>query len=292
MLGIVLAGGTGSRLRPLTASVSKQLLPVYDKPMIYYPISTLMLAGIRDVVIVTTPRDQESFINLLGSGETLGMNFSFVIQNQPDGIGAVFPLCENHISNSNVALILGDNIFHGNGLGTQLIEFTSITDGAAVFGYPVSNPTEYGVIEIDRKGTPISLIEKPVNPPSNLAVPGLYFYDNEVVGIAKATKPSSRNEIEITSINSYYLKQGKLKVNVLPRGTAWFDTGTFENLYDASTYVRLLEARQGVKIACLEEIAWRNGWVSDDSLLEIASTKGQESNRSYLEGLVTQSTGK
>jgi glucose-1-phosphate thymidylyltransferase len=292
MLGIVLAGGTGSRLRPLTASVSKQLLPVYDKPMIYYPISTLMLAGIRDVVIVTTPRDQESFINLLGTGEALGMNFSFVVQNQPDGIGAVFPLCETHISNSNVALILGDNIFHGNGLGTQLIEYTSITNGAAVFGYPVSNPTEYGVVEIDRKGMPISLIEKPLNPPSNLAIPGLYFYDNKVVEIAKATKPSSRNEIEITSINSTYLKQGTLKVSVLPRGTAWFDTGTFENLYDASTYVRLLEARQGVKIACLEEIAWRNGWISDESLLRIATTKGQELNKSYLEGLVAQGVSK
>jgi glucose-1-phosphate thymidylyltransferase len=201
-------------------------------------------------------------------------------------------LCETHISNSNVALILGDNIFHGNGLGTQLIEFTSITDGAAVFGYPVSNPTEYGVVEFDRNGTPISLIEKPLNPPSNLAIPGLYFYDNKVVEIAKATKPSSRNEIEITSINSTYLKQGKLKVSVLPRGTAWFDTGTFENLYDASTYVRLLEARQGVKIACLEEIAWRNGWISDESLLKIATTKGQESNKSYLEGLVTQGISK
>jgi glucose-1-phosphate thymidylyltransferase len=260
--------------------------------MIYYPISTLMLAGIRDVVIVTTPRDQDSFINLLGTGEALGMNFSYVVQNQPDGIGAVFPLCETQISNSNVALILGDNIFHGNGLGTQLIEFTTITDGAAVFGYPVSNPTEYGVVEINRNGIPISLIEKPLNPPSNLAIPGLYFYDNNVVEIAKATKPSSRGEIEITSINSSYLKEGKLKVNVLPRGTAWFDTGTFENLYDASTYVRLLEARQGVKIACLEEIAWRNGWVSDESLLRIASAKGQESNKFYLESLIAQGSGK
>jgi glucose-1-phosphate thymidylyltransferase len=286
MLGIVLAGGTGSRLRPLTSAVSKQLLPIYDKPMIYYPISTLMLSGIRDLVIVTTPKDQESFKSLLGSGEDLGINFRYVIQEHPDGIGAVFPLCESQIGNNQVALILGDNIFHGNGLGTQLIKFTNNISGASIFGYPVSNPTEYGVVSIDQFGAPISIVEKPRNPPSNLAVPGLYFYDNNVVEIAKFTAPSARNEIEITSINNYYLNQGSLKVNILPRGTAWFDTGTFENLYDATTYVRLLEARQGVKIACLEEIAWRNSWIDDEDLLRIAAKVNNEPNKTYLESLV------
>jgi len=286
MLGIVLAGGTGSRLRPLTSAVSKQLLPIYDKPMIYYPISTLMLSGIRDLVIVTTPKDQESFKSLLGSGEELGINFRYVIQEHPDGIGAVFPLCESQIGNNQVALILGDNIFHGNGLGTQLIKFTNNISGAWIFGYPVSNPTEYGVVSIDQFGAPISIVEKPRNPPSNLAVPGLYFYDNNVVEIAKVTAPSARNEIEITSINNYYLNQGSLKVNILPRGTAWFDTGTFENLYDATTYVRLLEARQGVKIACLEEIAWRNSWIDDEDLLRIAAKVNNEPNKTYLESLV------
>ena len=286
MLGIVLAGGTGSRLRPLTSAVSKQLLPIYDKPMIYYPISTLMLSGIRDLVIVTTPKDQESFKSLLGSGEELGINFRYVIQEHPDGIGAVFPLCESQIGNNQVALILGDNIFHGNGLGTQLIKFTNNISGASIFGYPVSNPTEYGVVSIDQFGAPISIVEKPRSPPSNLAVPGLYFYDNNVVEIAKVTAPSARNEIEITSINNYYLNQGSLKVNILPRGTAWFDTGTFENLYDATTYVRLLEARQGVKIACLEEIAWRNSWIDDEDLLRIAAKVNNEPNKTYLESLV------
>lgn len=286
MLGIVLAGGTGSRLRPLTSAVSKQLLPIYDKPMIYYPISTLMLSGIRDLVIVTTPKDQESFKSLLGSGEELGINFRYVIQEHPDGIGAVFPLCESQIGNNQVALILGDNIFHGNGLGTQLIKFTNNISGASIFGYPVSNPTEYGVVSIDQFGVPISIVEKPRIPLSNLAVPGLYFYDNNVVEIAKVTAPSARNEIEITSINNYYLNQGSLKVNILPRGTAWFDTGTFENLYDATTYVRLLEARQGVKIACLEEIAWRNNWIDDEDLLRIAAKANNEPNKTYLESLV------
>jgi glucose-1-phosphate thymidylyltransferase len=286
MLGIVLAGGTGSRLRPLTSAVSKQLLPIYDKPMIYYPISTLMLSGIRELVIVTTPKDQESFKSLLGSGEELGINFRYVIQEQPDGIGAVFPLCESQIGNNQVALILGDNIFHGNGLGTQLIKFTNNISGASIFGYPVSNPTEYGVVSIDQFGAPISIVEKPRVPPSNLAVPGLYFYDNNVVEIAKVTAPSARNEIEITSINNHYLNQGSLKVNILPRGTAWFDTGTFENLYDATTYVRLLEARQGVKIACLEEIAWRNSWIDDEDLLRIAAKVNNEPNKTYLESLV------
>jgi glucose-1-phosphate thymidylyltransferase len=198
----------------------------------------------------------------------------------------VFPLCESQIGNNQVALILGDNIFHGNGLGTQLIKFTNNISGASIFGYPVSNPTEYGVVSIDQFGAPISLVEKPRVPPSNLAVPGLYFYDNNVVEIAKVTAPSARNEIEITSINNHYLNQGSLKVNILPRGTAWFDTGTFENLYDATTYVRLLEARQGVKIACLEEIAWRNSWIDDEDLLRIAAKVNNEPNKTYLESLV------
>lgn len=281
-----MAGGTGSRLRPLTSAVSKQLLPIYDKPMIYYPISTLMLSGIRDLVIVTTPKDQESFKSLLGSGEELGVNFRYVIQKHPDGIGAVFQLCKSEIGHNQVALILGDNIFHGNGLGSQLIKFTTNIIGASIFGYPVSNPTEYGVVSIDQFGAPIDIVEKPLVPPSNLAVPGLYFYDNDVVEIANFTAPSARNEIEITSINNYYLKQGNLKVNILPRGTAWFDTGTFENLYDATTYVRLLEARQGVKIACLEEIAWRNNWIDNESLLRIAAKANNDPNRNYLESLV------
>lgn len=286
MRGIVLAGGTGSRLRPLTASVSKQLLPVYDKPMVFYPISTLMLAGIRDIIVVTTPRDQESFKNLLGTGEQIGVSFEYVSQPNPDGIGAVFPLCAEKLGNNNVALILGDNIFHGNGLGNQLSNFTLIRNKAEIFGYPVSNPKDYGVVELDKSGNPISLVEKPLSPATNLAIPGLYFYGNEVIDIAKDTQPSERGEIEITSINNTYLSKKLLHVNLLPRGTAWFDTGTFENLYDASTYVRLLEARQGVKIACLEEISWRNGWINDDSLLKIANTTEHVNNKVYLQNLI------
>jgi glucose-1-phosphate thymidylyltransferase len=283
MKGIILAGGSGTRLAPMTTAVSKQLLPIYDKPLIYYPISTLMLAGIRDQLIITTPRDQDTFRSLLGDGSRLGMKFDYATQESPRGLAEAFIIGCNFVGESKVALALGDNLFHGSGLGFRLKELTDNT-GATIFAYKVSDPENYGVIEFDAAGNAISLEEKPLKPKSNFAVPGLYFYDNEVLDIAAGVKPSKRGELEITSINQEYLAQKKLYVQVLPRGTAWLDTGTPQNLLAAATYVKVIEERQGFKIACLEEIAWRNKWISDIELVAVTD-KGNDYQR-YLMSLL------
>ena len=269
MKGIILAGGTGSRLHPITLGISKQLVPVYDKPMIYYPLSTLMLAGIRDILIITTPQDSEQFQRLLGDGSQWNINLTYKTQPSPDGLAQAFIIGEEHIGQDKVALVLGDNIFYGPGMGTQLQELTDI-DGAAVFGYHVADPTAYGVVEFDEAGQAVSLEEKPAHPKSNYAVPGLYFYDNQVIDIAKNLQPSPRGELEITDINRAYLERGQLQVAILPRGTAWLDTGTFDSLNDASNYIRTIEARQGQKIGSPEEIAWRLGYLTDDELRSAA----------------------
>ncbi len=270
MKGILLAGGTGSRLHPITLGVSKQLTPVYDKPMIYYPISTLMLAGIQDILIITTPQDQEQFQRLLGDGSQFGVNFSYKVQPSPDGLAQAFVLGEEHIGQEGAALVLGDNIFYGPGLGNQLRKYTDL-EGAAVFGYRVADPTAYGVVEFDENFKAISIEEKPEEPKSDYAIPGLYFYDNQVVEYAKSIKPSPRGELEITDLNRIYLEEGKLQVEILPRGTAWLDTGTFDSLADASNFIRTVQARQGMSIGSPEEIAWRMGWIDDSRLEELAT---------------------
>jgi glucose-1-phosphate thymidylyltransferase len=265
MRGIILAGGSGTRLYPITMGVSKQLLPVYDKPLIYYPLSTLIMAGIRDIQVITTPDDAAAFHRLLGDGSAFGINISYAVQPNPEGLAQAFVLGAQHIGSDNVALVLGDNIFYGPGLGTSLSRFQNVS-GGAIFAYWVANPAAYGVIEFSADGTPLALAEKPATPKSHYAVPGLYFYDNDVVEIARTLKPSERREYEITEVNQMYLSQGRLSVEVLARGTAWLDTGTFDSLLDASDYVRTLERRQGLKISVPEEVAWRVGFIDDDQL--------------------------
>ena len=285
MKGIVLAGGTGSRLWPITWGVSKQLLHVYDKPLIHYPISTLMLAGIREILVITTPQDEESFIRLLGNGDRYGVSFSFLTQESPDGLAQAFIIGERFIGRDSCALVLGDNIFYGDGLGTQLKEIFNV-DGAHIFAYKVKDPERYGVVEFDRHGKVSSIEEKPKSPKSSFAIPGLYFYDNQVVEIAKSVKPSSRGELEITSVNQAYLNLGKLQTTVLARGTAWLDTGTFESLNSASSFIQIIEERQGQKVSCLEEVAWRNGWISDSELAARADEYKSSPFATYLRGLL------
>jgi glucose-1-phosphate thymidylyltransferase len=284
MKGIILAGGTGSRLFPLTTVISKQLLPVYDKPMIYYPLASLMAAGLREILVIVTPRDETSFRALLGDGSQWGMTIDYVVQQKPEGLAQAFILAEKFLAGDKAALILGDNIFHGVGLGTQLKQLTD-PDGGVVFAYQVANPSEYGVIEFDESGHVVSIEEKPKTPKSDFAIPGLYFFDEQVVDIAKNVKPSPRGELEITSVMSEYLHRGKLKVEVLPRGTAWLDTGTFNTLHEAGTYVRIIEERQGARVGCVEEISWRNGWIDSLQLRNMAEKQLSSGYGEYLMGL-------
>ena len=285
MRGIILAGGTGSRLHPITQAISKQLVPVYDKPMIYYPLSTLMLAGIRDILVITTPHEADQFVRLLGDGSQFGISLSYAVQPSPDGLAQAFIIGEEHIGDETVALVLGDNIFYGSGLGKHLRRFSDL-EGAAIFGYQVADPTAYGVVDFDADGIALSLEEKPERPKSNYAVPGLYFYDNEVVAHAKGLVPSARGELEITDLNRIYLEAGRLQVQVLPRGTAWLDTGTFETLNDASNFVRTIESRQDTKIGAPEEVAWRMGFLSDDELATGAQALVKSGYGNYLLGLL------
>lgn len=285
MKGIILAGGSGTRLNPITLGTSKQLVPVYDKPMIYYPLSTLMLAGIQDVLVITTPHDAPAFHRLLGDGSQLGVNISYTVQEVPNGLAQAFVLGAEHIGNDAAALVLGDNIFYGPGMGTRLRRHID-PDGGAVFAYQVANPTEYGVVEFDDDFNALSIEEKPARPKSNYAVPGLYFYDNNVVEIAKNLQPSARGEYEITDVNKTYLEAGKLKVEVLPRGTAWLDTGTFDSLADATSFIRTVEARQGMKIGAPEEVAWRMGFIDDQGLRERAEPLVKSGYGAYLLSLL------
>jgi glucose-1-phosphate thymidylyltransferase len=285
MKGIILAGGSGTRLYPLTIAVSKQLMPVYDKPMIYYPLSTLMLAGIREILIITTPEDQPAFKKLLGDGSRIGCRFEYVIQPRPEGLAQAFVLGADFIGSDPAALVLGDNIFHGSTMGT-LLRNNVDPNGAVVFAYQVNDPERYGVVEFDKNNRVISIEEKPKEPKSNFAVPGLYFYDNNVVAIAKAIKPSHRGELEITDVNKTYLEQGKLEVGVLDRGTAWLDTGTFDSLIEAGEFIEVIEKRQGLKIGCIEEIAYRNGWINDTEMQKLADTYMKSGYGAYLQKLI------
>ena len=286
MRGIVLAGGTGSRLWPITRGISKQLVPVFDKPLIHYPIATLMLAGVRDISIITTPADRDVFRRALGDGSRFGVHFEYLIQEKPAGLAQAFLIAEDHTGGDKCALILGDNLFHGVGLGRHLQDFSNL-DGAQIFAYRVADPERYGVVSFDA-GKAQSLEEKPSEPKSNFAVPGLYFYDSQVYEIARNVKPSHRGELEITSVNNAYLEMGRLNVSVLPGGTAWMDTGTFASLHDASSYVRALQERQGNKIACLEEIAFKQGWITASQLEEIITEYRQTENALYLLDVMNQ----
>lgn len=285
MKGIILAGGSGTRLYPITMGISKQIMPIYDKPMIYYPISTLMLAGIQDILIITTPADNEGFVRLLGDGSQFGCNFEYAIQNDPNGLAEAFLIGESFIGDDKVALILGDNLFHGSDFGQKLKENTD-PDGGVVFAYPVSDPERYGVVEFDKDMNALSVEEKPSNPKSNYAVVGLYFYDNDVIEIAKAVKPSERGELEITDINAEYLRRSKLKVSVMDRGSAWLDTGTIDSMVDAADYIRVVQNRTGLSIGAIEEVAWREGFINDAQLRKLAEPLKKSGYGKYLEKLL------
>lgn len=286
MKGIVLAGGSGTRLYPITKGISKQLLPIYDKPMVYYPISVLMLAGIKDILIISTPQDVSSYKRLLGDGEAFGVKFSYLVQEKPNGLAEAFIIGEDFIGSGKVALVLGDNIFYGQGFSPALLKAKSRSEGATIFGYAVRDPRRYGVVEVDGNMNAISVEEKPTNPKSNIAVTGLYFYDNSVIEIAKSIKPSPRGELEITSINEVYLNNNQLNVEKLGRGFAWLDTGTHESLLEASHFVQTVELRQGYKIACLEEIAFSNGWIDKENILSSLKKMSSNSYSQYLRDLL------
>jgi glucose-1-phosphate thymidylyltransferase len=287
--GIILAGGSGTRLHPITRGISKQLMPVYDKPMIYYPLSTLFMSGIREVLVITTPHDQDQFVRLLGDGSQWGAEISYAIQPKPEGLAQAFLIGADFIGDDQVALALGDNIFYGTGLGRSLRRLTESLSGAQIFAHHVTNPSSYGVVEFDESGRAISIEEKPERPRSRYAVPGLYFYDNDVIEIARGLRPSARGELEITGIHMAYLEREQLGVTVMPRGTAWFDTGTFEGLLDASQFVQVIEQRQDFKVGCVEEVAWRAGWLDDDTLAIHADALAKSGYGDYLRRLLEDS---